>query len=489
MPISKTFGKSLNSSQISLLLPSTGLGISLSMGTAGMLKIWSKLFVAFILITLITMSTAGWILNNSFQDKFAEYVKNNLNEKHGNVMSYVETQLQNKVSPHDFLLNLAHFSVMENVHVELVLPSGETVFNSRNAESMMAPFRPKVHQSTGKPYITQKRIHTDETEMIVRVSSELGHGIWSPQDITFREAIYYSLLVSVGVALFLAVFFSVAFSSMITSPVARLKNAALRLSRGDWKTRVQIKTGDELEELGESFNKMAHDLEHLEHLRRKMTSDLAHELRNPLMSIQIYIEGMLDEVIEPDETHLNELLEEVQRLSRLIEDMNKLAQVEARRQLTVDRFHLQKEFTPYLQRMQRSYAQKEIEFVWDVADVEGNLDKFLVKEVLQNLLDNALKYSRPGGKVDCRIRRVKLENQPALEIRVADTGIGIGETDLPYIFERFYRADPSRSRQTGGTGIGLAISKELVELMEGTITVESSLGVGAVFVVCIPFAK
>lgn len=454
-----------------------------------MLKIWSKLFVAFILITLITVSAAGWILNNSFQDKFAEYVKNNLDEKHSNVVNYVETQLLNKISPQVFLMNLAHFSVMENVRVELILPSGDIFFDSRNAESMMAPFRAQGHPSNTKPYVTKKRIYADQTEMLVQVSSELGHGFWSPHDITFREAIYYSLLVSVGVALFLAVFFSVAFSSMITSPITHLKNAALRLSRGDWKTRVEIKTGDELEELGVSFNKMAQDLEHLEHLRRKMTSDLAHELRNPLMSIQSYIEGMVDEVIEPDETHLNELHEEVQRLSHLIEDMNKLAQVEARRKIQADRIHLQKEFLPYLQRMQHSYAQKDIEFHWDVDDVEGDLDKFLVKEVLQNLLDNAFKYTLAGGTVQCSLKRVKLENWIGLEIRVADTGIGIGENDLPYIFERFYRADPSRSRQTGGTGIGLAITKELVELMDGKITVESALGEGTVFTVFIPFLK
>lgn len=452
-----------------------------------MLKIWSKLFVAFILITLITVSAAGWILHHSFQEKFAEYVKQNLDEKHGHVITYVETQLQNHVSPHVFLMNLAHFSVMENVRVELILPSGETFFDSRSAEPMMAPFRVQTpHNRT--PYTTQKTIQTDDSELLVRVSSELGHGFWSPQDITFREAIYSSLLISAGVALFLAILFSVTFSSMITSPVARLQNAALRLSHGDWKTRVQIQTGDELEELGESFNKMAQDLEHLEDLRRKMTSDLAHELRNPLMSIQSYIEGMLDEVIEPDELHLKELHEEVRRLGRLIADLNKLAQVEARRQTTVKRVAFRKEFEPYLRRMQRSYAQKGIHFCWEVAEGEEHLDLFLTKEILQNLLDNALKYTRSGGAVVCRLHRGKLEDRIGLKIVVTDTGVGIAKADLPYIFERFYRADPSRSRQTGGTGIGLAIVKELVDLMEGSVTVESTSGKGTVFTVYIPFA-
>lgn len=454
-----------------------------------MLKIWGKLFIGFILITLVTVSSVGWLLNYSFQERFAEYVKSNVDEKHENVLLYIESQLNDQVTPHEFFLNLAHFSVMENVRVQMILQTGEVIFDSRDAE-WMAPFRRRRGGLSGtQPYETERILRSGTTEVLIRVSTELSNGFWSPNDITFREAIYYSLLAAVGVALFLAVAFSIFLSSMITSPIARLKRAALQISRGDWKARVKIRSGDELEELGESFNKMALDLEHLESLRRKMTTDMAHELRNPLMSIQAYIEGMIDGVIDSDETHLNELHEEVQRLNRLISDLNKLAQVEARRQVQPTQVHLYNEYTPYFERFKLLYEQKAITFTWEIDHVEGSLDKYIVKEILQNLLDNALKYTLEGGKVYCRIKRVWYEEKPGLSILVEDSGIGIGPEDVPFIFERFYRADPSRARQTGGTGIGLAITKELVELVDGKVSVTSELGVGTTFNVYIPFMK
>ncbi|AZR73132.1 hypothetical protein BBF96_06875 [Anoxybacter fermentans] len=454
-----------------------------------MCKLRYKLFVSFILITLVTVIAVGLLLNFSFHSKFSEYIKSKLNEKHQNVIRYIQRSLENRISPHIFFMNLTHFSMMENVRVQIFNSSGEMIFDSiHSGNMMMAPYRGEKEISPDA-YQTEEWIRTNDFVIQVRVISELSDGFRSPNDIAFREAINYSLLGSVGIGLLLAIVFSFFTSSMITRPVTTLKNAAMLISRGDWKTRVKIRTKDELEELGESFNKMARDLEHLENLRRKMTSDLAHELRNPLMSIQSYIEGMLDKVIEADEAHLTDLHEEVQRLTRLIDNLQKLAHLEAKRQVYPTLVRLVTEFEPYFKRIKLEYDKKGVELNWTVENLEGNLDKFIVKEILQNLLDNALKYTPEGGQVSCSMKKVEKNGIIGLQITVKDTGIGIDEKDLPYIFERFYRADPSRARQTGGTGIGLAIIKELVELVAGSIDVKSKLGEGTVFTVFIPFAE
>lgn len=457
-----------------------------------MVKIWGKLFISFIIITLVTISIGGVFLNYSFQEKFSQYVRLRIADKHENVLYYMNKSLESQIALPQFLMNLSHFSVMEKVRVQIFEPGGNLLFDSYLSEMsmMMMPYGlPRKKSVSPQAYITEEELVLGSQSLQVRIISELGEDFWSPEDMTFRQAIYTSLLGSLGIGLILTIFFSGFTSSMITRPVTELKDAALRFSRGNWKTRVQIQSRDELQELGESFNKMAHDLEHLENLRRKMTSDLSHELRNPLMSIQNYIEGMLDGVIDPDEVHLTDLHEEVQRLTRMISDLEKLSKAEGERQIQATQVDFSKEFEPYFERLKMDYDQKGVHFQWSVDQTDGFLDKYIVKEILQNLLDNALKYTSSEGKVFCTLRKVKVEGRIGLEIIVEDTGQGIDEKDLPFIFERFFRADPSRSRQTGGTGIGLAITKELVDLLAGKIEVRSKLGEGTRFVVFIPSSE
>lgn len=465
------------------------LAINFLKGKKRMGKIRYKLFVSFILITLVTIMAVGLLLNISFHGKFTEYVKSNLNEKHQNVIEYIKNSLNNQASTHMVFMNVGHFSVMENVRVQMFKKDGEEIFDSIYSEKMMFPNR-EIHQNISKKaYQTESWIKINGRDIKVRIISQLSDGFWSPNDITFREAIIFSLIGSVTLGILLAILFSYFLSSRITEPITRLKNASSLISRGNWNTRVDIQSHDELEELGESFNKMAKDLEHFENLRRKMTADLAHELRNPLMSIQNYIEGMLDDVIEPDKNHLNDLHEEVERLTSLIDDLQKLAKVEGNRQIKPCLVQLAKEFEPYFERFKLNYDKENIKFSWIIDDVKIKIDKFIMKGILQNLLENALKYTPNGGNVKCEITEKRINDKDGLIIRIKDSGIGIAEKDLPYIFERFYRADPSRSRQTGGTGIGLAVTKELLELLNGKIEVKSKLGEGSEFTVFIPLIR
>lgn len=450
-----------------------------------MVRIRYKLFISFILITLVTVMGVGLLLNFSFQDKFAEYVKSNLDEKHQNVINYIEGAIETDNSNHTIFMNVGHFSVMENVRVRIYQPDDKLIFDSIYSEKMMFPKRKLDKTISDDAYRTVETLNFDQDKLKIHVISELRDGFWSPNDMTFRQAINISLYGSIGLGILLAVIFSYLLSTKITHPVTKLKSASQLISQGDWKARVDIESRDELEELGESFNQMARDLEHLENLRRKMTADLAHELRNPLMSIQNYIEGMLDGVIEINREHLVDLHEEVERLTQLINDLQKLARVEGNRHLKIDSIYLREELTSYFKRIKLDFEGKDIDFDWSIAQVVVQVDKFILKEILQNILENALKYTPAGGQVNCAID--KIEDEKIIKIQIEDTGIGIDQNDLPYIFERFYRADPSRSRETGGTGIGLAVTKELVQLLDGDIRVESEKGVGTQFTITIPY--
>lgn len=452
-----------------------------------MLKIRSKLFLSFVAMTLVIITAVGLLLNISFQYKFAQYVQKNLQERHHNVIDYIAKVVDESGLSSTFFMNMAHLSAMENVRVLIYQPAGQLIFDS-NTEMVHMEGHVIETKALTKAYSTQQMLQTKKYRLKITITSELPGGVWSPNDITFRQALRDTLFWSLVIGSILAVGFSLYISSRITQPVMDLKNAAGLISRGDWKARVKIQSRDELEDLGHSFNKMAEDLEHLENLRRQMTADLAHELRNPLMSIQNYIEGMLDHVIEADEDNLVDLHEEVKRLTELINNLQRLAQLEANRRVNPSEISFAREFQPYFERIKLEFDKKQVGFAWKILLEEGVLDKFIVKEILQNLLENALKYTAEGGSVWCKMEKTQQQGRVGLQMRVEDTGIGIGEKDLPFIFERFYRGgDPSRARQTGGTGIGLAITRELVQLSGGYVEVESKLAEGTRFTVFLPF--
>lgn len=272
----------------------------------------------------------------------------------------------------------------------------------------------------------------------------------------------------------------------ITRPVAELKGAAQSISDGDLSTRVDIRSGDELAELGSSFNAMASSLQRDEQLRRDMTADVAHELRTPLTVVQSNLEAMLDGVYPMDAEHLSSVLAQSRLLSRLVEDLRTLALAEAG-QLALDRqpVDLDRLVTAIADAFRPRASEKGVSIVIDTAPdlPQVSLDSQRMSQVLSNLLENALRYTPRGGHIAIGVQRA--DNRRVL-VNVTDSGSGIPAEDLPFIFERFYRADKSRARVEGGSGLGLAIAKSIVEAHGGSILARCEAGEGATFEVSLP---
>ena len=230
---------------------------------------------------------------------------------------------------------------------------------------------------------------------------------------------------------------------------------------------------------------MATDLEGVEQRRRDLVSDLTHELRTPLTVVEGYLEGLADGTIEPSAPIYQLLTKETTRLRRLVNDLQELSQAEAG-YLPIRAQPLN--VRPLLASLVERFSEQLIEggsvLKLDCGDVPLVLaDPERVEQVLVNLLGNALRYTPHGSITLCAWTEAK-----QLWIAVADTGQGIAPTDLPHVFERFWRSDRSRDRHSGGTGIGLAISRRLVELQGGTIEANSDLGKGSVFQFSLPLA-
>lgn len=273
----------------------------------------------------------------------------------------------------------------------------------------------------------------------------------------------------------------------ITSPVRQLTGAAERIAAGDLASRVNVRSGDEIGHLASAFNQMADNLARSDELRRRLTADVAHELRTPLSIIRGQIEAIRDGIFPPDEEHLSPIYDETLLLNRLVEDLRTLALAEA------GQLPLQKVLTNPAELMQRAFhkfrplaSEKELDLRIDLDPQLPSvlIDPDRVDQVLTNLLANALRHAPAGGEV---VLRAQADQE--LRISVADSGAGIPPDELPYVFERFWRGDKSRARDRGGAGLGLAIARQLVEAHGGRIWVDNQSRGGATFVFAIPLTQ
>jgi len=296
-----------------------------------------------------------------------------------------------------------------------------------------------------------------------------------------------SLLVAV-VAGLSAVLLILGLSRRILAPVEALTTAARRMEAGDLSQRVEATSSDEIGDLARAFNSMADGLARLEELRRNMTADVAHELRTPLTSIRGYLEALQDGVVQPEPRIIDALHEEAMLLNRLVDDLHELALAEAG-QLRLERrpVNLAGVVGGAVKAVRHRAEGAGIGLRIDLAENLPlvDVDPQRIGQVLRNLLDNGLTHTGSGGEI-CIAAHL---SDKWVEVSVRDTGTGIAAEDLPYVFERFYRADRSRSRATGGAGLGLAIARQVIQAHGGQIEAQSKVGHGTQFTFTLPVAE
>jgi len=301
----------------------------------------------------------------------------------------------------------------------------------------------------------------------------------------FLTSVNRSLWLAVSIAGLTALLLALVFANTILKPIRTLKAAASRMERGDLSQRVSIKANGEIGALAHAFNTMADSLSRSEQVRRNLVSDVAHELRTPLMNIRGYLELLQDRVLEPTPETLASLYEETTLLSRLVADLQDLSLAEAGQlHLARQPISLEEVVGQAVQIVQPHLASKNlalrVHIPPDLPRVEADQER--VAQILRNLLSNAILHTASQGEINITASVI----ETLVKISVRDSGVGIAPEHLPYLFERFYRADPSRARATGGTGLGLAIVKQVVEAHGGQIVVESQPGKGTCFTFTLP---
>ena len=270
-------------------------------------------------------------------------------------------------------------------------------------------------------------------------------------------------------------------------PMEQIFNAIDSVAEGDLSVRVPENKSDMFSELVNRFNKMVSELERAEQQRRNLTADIAHELRTPLHIIQGNLEGIIDGVYQPNTEHINNTLDETKLISRLVNDLQTLSLAETGQlPLHPTRFLLADLIEDLTASFSAQAASLNIELRTEVSNPEQelNADYDRLDQVLSNLLSNALRHTFKGGTIS-----IETETVPGAErsvrIRIQDTGAGIAPEDLPFIFDRFWRGDKSRSERIH-SGLGLAIVKQLVQAHGGTVEAQSEVGKGTLFVIELP---
>jgi len=273
----------------------------------------------------------------------------------------------------------------------------------------------------------------------------------------------------------------------LTSPLRDLTRAAQAMSRGDLEQRIAVRSDDELGALARSFNQLSEDLVHASAQRRQMTADIAHELRTPLSLILGHSEALADGVLEPKQESFDVIYDEARRLTRLVDDLHTLSLSDAGqlviwREPTSPEELLRAAATAHAADAEARGVALDLTMDADLPKVDVDRDRII--QVLHNLLSNALRYTPSGGRIALSAQRVG----GMVRFGVQDSGPGIAADDLDSVFERFYRADPSRGRDGGGSGLGLAIARSIIEQHGGRIWAESVPGAGATLRMDLPVA-
>jgi|GEM_PF-175186 len=305
-----------------------------------------------------------------------------------------------------------------------------------------------------------------------------------PSETLYVDRINTALLGAGGGALFAAFILGVLVTNYYTRPLREMTTAANEIRQGALYQHVSVRSQDELGILADAFNEMSAALDRANQLRRQMTADIAHDLRNPLLVLAGYLEALRDGVLQPTPERFSMMYDEAQQLQQLIEDLRTLSLADA------GELSLERQSVPpcnLLESTKHAYAHKadekgislQVECAANLKSV--NIDPDRMNRVLNNLVSNALRYTPQNGQITLAAEPA----QQSVALLISDNGMGIEPEKLPNIFERFYRGDNARSEGVGETGLGLAIAKSIVEAHGGHIVVESELGRGTTFKILI----
>lgn len=462
------------------------------------MSLMKKLSIGFLLAVVGAILISVFISNYMVGKKFNNYLLDEQKDKVNKIVATAKDLYDDKTGFSSFNKDeLLRYAVLEELYIQVKDINGNVVFDSGNShlqhknmmESMMGnmmkgDMNKYSHMNLGE--------YKEETYSLIKNKKNIGRIVvgyfgtsyLNQGAVTFKMTLNHSFILSGFIALIFGLGVSFILAKQLTKPLVRITKTANEMRKGNLAVRSQVKSETrEIQELSASINYLAETLQNQEMLRKRMTSDMAHEIRTPLTTLKTHVEALLDGIWEPTEERFQVFYDEIERLINLVNKLQNLAKLEqADLKLNSTKFNLSEELKKSISSFEPLYLKNNYNIEAKIyKDIWVCMDRDKLKQIMHNLLSNSYKYLKPNGKVV-----VELKEEEGICIKVKDNGIGIPKKDLPYIFERFYRTDLSRTKNTGGSGIGLTITKSLVECHNGKISVESKEKEGSTFVVWFP---
>ncbi len=455
----------------------------------------TKLTLSYILIVVIVVGLISLVANTYIKTEFQDYVMNRQEKQTNEIIGLIKQQYQaDQVFDIAYLERLGMNALENGMIIEILDVDGSLIWaashhNSGLCEAMMLSMQKNMysyHPNWDGEYEEKTYPILDNNIKIGTLTTGyIGPYYFNNEELVFIKA-FNKLFVMIGIiSLVLAFALGIIMSLRISNPLNKIVKKALLLSEGRYKEKLDdISNTKEIEMLIKTINKLSEALENKEKLRKQLTQDVAHELRTPLTSVQGHMEAMIDGIWEMNTVRLSSCYDEIIRMRRLIGSIEDLSGVENENVLLhKEEFDLSKLILRILNNYESECFAKNMRVTYVAKQVFIYADPDKISQVFNNLISNAVKYlDEDGGELHIDV----IDHQGKVEISIKDTGIGISESDLNLIFERFYRVDKSRNHKTGGIGVGLTITKAIIEAHGGTITATSKLDEGTAFTIMIP---
>ena len=441
----------------------------------------TRVTISFALISVMTIVVAFGVLSFVWGQHFQEYTRDNMERTAESTAAAIAGKYQESKRWSTDVLSpaVSAAGINRNVGIQVVDTSGTVRYDNypdRDKRSSLAP--------TNKSRMVSSPILVDDEEIgSVNIWVYGSDAMLTQADREYRDGSYRAMLVAMALAILISIGLGFLFARGLVDPINRMTRTAKAIKEGNLSARTGLTGEDEVSRLGETFDAMADAIEKDRMMERRLTTDVAHELRTPLMAIQATIEAIVDGVFEPDEERLGTIDSEVQRLSRLVDALLKLSRLEHRKiPMNKTRLDLGELLTDIIGTHEAYVRESGLDLIFEAEEgVEVFGDADMLRQATANLISNAVRYT-PEGSITVRVQR----GETMASISVADTGIGLTPEECKMVFSRFWRGDAGRNRAQGGLGIGLSVVKEIVDRHNGWVRVEGEKGVGATFTIFIP---
>lgn len=457
-------------------------------------RIWSNLSyaarvtISFSLIAAMTALVAIGVVSIVWEQHFTEYTQENMHVVAETTAERIAELYAQEGSFNKKALQPAEntVAVTHGVGMQVVDADNNTLFDSSTtAGGIDGIVTPSIAPQQGQSNMAHAPIIVDDQAVgSVRVWVYGSDQLLRSTDQEFRDKSYQAMIIAAIVAIVLASIFGYFFARNLVRPIKRMTDTAVAIKEGDLTARTELQGEDEVAQLGQTFDAMADAMERDRKLERRLTTDVAHELRTPLMAIQATVEAMVDGVLPVDEQRLMTVDSEVMRLSRLVDSLLKLSRLENRANPNKQEIVNVGEVVAGIIATHEAYVREAGLTLKYRADPNVLIlgDPDLIRQATANLISNAVRYTDEGGHITVKVKR----GETMASIAVQDTGIGLTPEEARMVFQRFWRADSGRDRESGGLGIGLTVVKEIVERHNGWVQVEGRKGEGACFTIHIP---